>query len=122
MDKLELFIFLLIYVTVITFATACFSPALNQNTVAIMDESGVKDSGALSDNPMGAGPGFFGAILAFVTAIFQVLTFSIPFVPAWVGIILCIPAYVFLFVLIDLLIDVFNALSAFLDAVLPDWL
>lgn len=119
-DKISLFIFLLIYVLVIGLVTTVFSPAYNQSYS--YEDMNVKDPGAITQNPVQSGPNFFSIVIGIFSSIFAIMTLQISFVPAFVQIILAIPCYAFIIVLADMIISLLQALSAFLDAVLPDWL
>lgn len=115
LQKIGLFTFLLIYILVISFITAMFSSSAVSTTV---DMSNVRDPGNMG-NPLTATPTFLGVLFGMITAMFQIMTFQVTFVPWFIQMCLAIPCYVFIIVLIDVIIDIANALSNFLASVLP---
>lgn len=109
-EKIGLFTFLLIYIFVISFVTSMFSASAVSTTI---DMSDVHDPGNLGD-PISTAPTFIGIVIGMLTALFQIMTFQVTFVPWFIQLIFAIPCYIFILVLLDIIIDVANlAINAF---------
>lgn len=114
-----LFVFLLIYVIVVSTVAYAFSPGANANTVSFDGLNG--DTGFYGGGDDGLGVGFIGILWGIITSMFGIMTFSIPLVPPAVQLILAIPMYAFIIVLFPLLVDVINVSINLFNAV-TKWL
>jgi hypothetical protein len=119
MQKLGLFLFLLIYVTTVSLVTYVFSPALNPTMMT--SDLNVKDPGTIGGITPATGVTFLSVLFGIVSSMFQMMTFQVPLVPPLIQFILAIPMFIFIIVLADMIIDVANLLINVFNAV-TKWL